>query len=133
MAELKCALEDIIKMKKKFSQSSGLFDALSFYLCVLYSNLIIYHTEIPNKFIDKITLSLMEYPVKLPDNNTVDLSTITRSRKMQRYINPFTNENLTEDDLVPQEDLCKLITEWKVKTLASHKIKKEYLECVLLD
>lgn len=75
----------------------------------------------------------MEYPVKLPDNNTVDLSTITRSRKMQRYINPFTNENLTEDDLVPQEDLCKLITEWKVKTLASHKIKKEYLECVLLD
>lgn len=114
-------------MREKFTQSTDLFDELSFFLCLIYADLVV-NSESKEEFNDFITQSVMEYPVKLPSKNIVDRSTIIKSG----YKNPYTREKLEVTDLEPQYELLKNITEWKEKTLKSHNIEKiGSLRCIL--
>lgn len=133
---MRSALENIDKMKVVFLQSRIIFDALSFYLCVLYSHLIIDYDndddKCPENFKDPLSSSLMEYPVYLNDKNIVDRITIMRNG----FENPYNNIYIKDldIDLIPQNDLREKITKWKLDKYKLHKIGREKsLQCVLIN
>lgn len=56
--------------------------------------------DFPDEFLDPITYTVMSDPVKLPTGMTVDRSSIL-THLMSKSTDPFTNQPLTEADLVP--------------------------------
>ncbi len=70
--------------------------------------------EIPEEFLDPIQCSLMEDPVILPSSKTViDRATIKR-HLANTATDPFNRSHLTEEMLIPNEELKKKILEWRI-------------------
>lgn len=68
--------------------------------------------EPPEEFVCPIMATLMEFPVKLPGNFVVDRSSIEQCL-LNKAVNPFTNQPMTLDDVVPHDDLRVRIERWK--------------------
>jgi len=69
--------------------------------------------EIPDDFLDPITMVLMTDPVKLPDSQIiVDRSTIER-HLMNASTDPFSRSSLTMDKVQPEVELQGRIKEWR--------------------
>jgi len=75
-------------------------------------NITIETEEAPEEFYDSIMGTLMENPVKLPSGNIVDKITILQHLKNDSS-DPFTRQELKEEDLVYDYELKKKINEWK--------------------
>jgi len=68
--------------------------------------------DAPEEFYDAIMGTIMEIPIKLPSGNYVDRTTIVQHLKNDTS-DPFTRQELREDDLVIDEDLKVRIIEWR--------------------
>lgn len=68
--------------------------------------------SIPDEFMDPILNILMTEPVILPDSKvTLDRKTIQRHLKNSQT-DPFSRKELTEDELIPNEELKAKLMEW---------------------
>ena len=70
--------------------------------------------EAPDEFYDAIMSTIMENPVILPSNNIVDKTTILQHLKNSNT-DPFTRQELLEEDLVYHTELKERIDKWKNK------------------
>ena len=70
--------------------------------------------DAPDEFYDAIMGTIMEIPIKLPSGNYVDRTTILQHLKNDTS-DPFTRQELREEDLVIDEDLKLRIVEWRNK------------------
>lgn len=72
--------------------------------------------SIPDEFMDPILNILMTEPVILPDSKvTLDRKTIQRHLKNSQT-DPFSRKELTEDELIPNEELKAKLMEWLAKS-----------------
>lgn len=68
--------------------------------------------SIPDEFLDPILNILMTEPVILPDSKvTLDRKTIQRHLKNSQT-DPFSRKELTEDELIPNDELKAKLMEW---------------------
>jgi len=67
--------------------------------------------DAPDDFYDAIMGTIMSNPVKLPSGNLVDKTTIIQHLKNDTS-DPFTRQELKEEDLVYDDELKKRIDEW---------------------
>ena len=68
--------------------------------------------DIPEEFLDALLDTIMDDPVILPSKNVVDKTTILQHLKNDTS-DPFTREELKEEDLVYDNDLKQKIQLWK--------------------
>ncbi|TRX92652.1 hypothetical protein FHL15_006326 [Xylaria flabelliformis] len=80
--------------------------------------------EIPPEFEDPIMGDLMTDPVILPSRHIMDRSTIVQ-QLLSTPKDPFSNVQMTIDDVVPADDLRKQIEEWKAERIARAKGKSK--------
>ncbi|KAI0200542.1 ubiquitin fusion degradation protein 2 [Astrocystis sublimbata] len=78
--------------------------------------------DIPPEFEDPIMGDLMTDPVILPSRHIMDRSTIVQ-QLLSTPKDPFSNVQMTIDDVVPADDLRKKIEAWKAERIASAKQK----------
>lgn len=78
--------------------------------------------EIPPEFEDPIMGDLMTDPVILPSRHIMDRSTIVQ-QLLSTPKDPFSNVQMTIDDVVPADDLRKQIEAWKAERIARAKDK----------
>ncbi|KAH8158731.1 hypothetical protein CIB48_g9518 [Xylaria polymorpha] len=78
--------------------------------------------EIPPEFEDPIMGDLMTDPVILPSRHIMDRSTIVQ-QLLSTPKDPFSNVQMTIDDVVPADDLRKQIEAWKAERIAGAKGK----------
>ncbi|KAI1311747.1 ubiquitin elongating factor core-domain-containing protein [Xylaria venustula] len=78
--------------------------------------------EIPPEFEDPIMGDLMTDPVILPSRHIMDRSTIVQ-QLLSTPKDPFSNVQMTIDDVVPADDLRKQIEAWKAERIALAKGK----------
>ncbi|KAI1754674.1 ubiquitin fusion degradation protein 2 [Xylaria castorea] len=78
--------------------------------------------EIPPEFEDPIMGDLMTDPVILPSRHIMDRSTIVQ-QLLSTPKDPFSNVQMTIDDVVPADDLRKQIDAWKAERIARAKDK----------
>ncbi|KAI1438924.1 ubiquitin fusion degradation protein 2 [Xylaria sp. CBS 124048] len=78
--------------------------------------------EIPAEFEDPIMGDLMTDPVILPSRHIMDRSTIVQ-QLLSTPKDPFSNVQMTIDDVVPADDLRKQIEAWKAERIAIAKAK----------
>ncbi|KAJ2983669.1 hypothetical protein NUW58_g6211 [Xylaria curta] len=78
--------------------------------------------EIPPEFEDPIMGDLMTDPVILPSRHIMDRSTIVQ-QLLSTPKDPFSNVQMTIDDVVPADDLRKQIEAWKAERIASAKAR----------
>ncbi|KAI0913526.1 ubiquitin fusion degradation protein 2 [Ustulina deusta] len=78
--------------------------------------------EIPPEFEDPIMGDLMTDPVILPSRHIMDRSTIVQ-QLLSTPKDPFSNVQMTIDDVVPADDLRKQIAAWKAERIARAKGK----------
>ncbi|KAI2642296.1 ubiquitin fusion degradation protein 2 [Xylaria nigripes] len=78
--------------------------------------------EIPPEFEDPIMGDLMTDPVILPSRHIMDRSTIVQ-QLLSTPKDPFSNVQMTIDDVVPADDLRKQIEAWKAERIAIAKAK----------
>ncbi|KAI1426263.1 ubiquitin elongating factor core-domain-containing protein [Xylaria sp. FL1777] len=76
--------------------------------------------EIPPEFEDPIMGDLMTDPVILPSRHIMDRSTIVQ-QLLSTPKDPFSNVQMTIDDVVPADDLRKQIEAWKAERIARAK------------
>eukprot|EP00967_Tisochrysis_lutea_P025229 scaffold29051_cov28-Tisochrysis_lutea.AAC.4 len=69
--------------------------------------------EIPDDFLDPITMEIMVDPVRLPSGTVIDRPTICR-HLLSDETDPFTRQRLTVEMLVPDEDMKKRIEEFRL-------------------
>ena len=68
--------------------------------------------DIPEEFLDALLDTIMDDPVILPSKNVVDKTTILQHLKNDTS-DPFTREELKEEELVYDNDLKQKIQLWK--------------------
>ncbi|KAI8634270.1 ubiquitin fusion degradation protein 2 [Xylariaceae sp. FL1651] len=78
--------------------------------------------EIPPEFEDPIMGDLMTDPVILPSRHIMDRSTIVQ-QLLSTPKDPFSNVQMTIDDVIPADDLRKQIEAWKAERIALAKAK----------
>ncbi|KAI0451534.1 ubiquitin fusion degradation protein 2 [Xylaria acuta] len=78
--------------------------------------------EIPPEFEDPIMGDLMTDPVILPSRHIMDRSTIVQ-QLLSTPKDPFSNVQMTIDDVVPADDLRRQIEAWKAERIARAKEK----------
>ncbi|KAF2971472.1 hypothetical protein GQX73_g2152 [Xylaria multiplex] len=78
--------------------------------------------EIPPEFEDPIMGDLMTDPVILPSRHIMDRSTIVQ-QLLSTPKDPFSNVQMTIDDVVPADDLRRQIEAWKTDRIACAKEK----------
>ncbi|KAI1819197.1 ubiquitin fusion degradation protein 2 [Xylaria intraflava] len=78
--------------------------------------------DIPPEFEDPIMGDLMTDPVILPSRHIMDRSTIVQ-QLLSTPKDPFSNVQMTIDDVVPADDLRKQIEAWKAERIALAKAK----------
>ncbi|KAI0431363.1 ubiquitin fusion degradation protein 2 [Xylaria sp. FL1042] len=78
--------------------------------------------EIPPEFEDPIMGDLMTDPVILPSRHIMDRSTIVQ-QLLSTPKDPFSNVQMTIDDVVPADDLRKQIEAWKAERIAQARAK----------
>lgn len=76
--------------------------------------------DIPPEFEDPIMGDLMVDPVILPSRHIMDRSTIVQ-QLLSTPKDPFSNVQMTIDDVVPADDLRKQIEAWKAERIARAK------------
>ncbi|GAP83643.1 putative ubiquitin conjugation factor E4 B [Rosellinia necatrix] len=76
--------------------------------------------DIPPEFEDPIMGDLMTDPVILPSRHIMDRSTIVQ-QLLSTPKDPFSNVQMTIDDVVPADDLRKQIEAWKAERIARAK------------
>ena len=81
---------------------------------ILLINVDIEEEEAPEEFYDALMSTIMENPVILPSNNIVDKTTILQHLKNSNT-DPFTRQELKEEDLVYHTELKEKIIKWKNK------------------
>lgn len=79
--------------------------------------------DVPEDFMDPITMACMVDPVRLPDSRIIiDRSTIERHLE-ESSVDPYSRAPLEADALEPMHDLKKQIEEWR-KALAAKPVKE---------
>ncbi|KAI0517319.1 ubiquitin fusion degradation protein 2 [Xylaria bambusicola] len=78
--------------------------------------------DIPPEFEDPIMGDLMSDPVILPSRHIMDRSTIVQ-QLLSTPKDPFSNVQMTIDDVVPADDLRKQIEAWKAERIARAREK----------
>lgn len=71
------------------------------------------YDDAPEEFLDALTFEVMKEPVQLPCGQVVDRLTIQR-HLLNDARNPFTNQPLTMEEVVPQPELQSRIEAYKV-------------------
>lgn len=79
-------------------------------------------TDIPPEFEDPIMGDLMTDPVILPSKAVVDRSTIVQ-HLLSDPKDPYTRQPMTEEDVVPHDELRMQIEAWKAEKLAARKAR----------
>jgi ubiquitin conjugation factor E4 B len=79
-------------------------------------------TDLPPEFEDPIMGDIMSDPVILPSKHVVDRSTIVQ-HLLSDPKDPYTRQPMTEDDVVPHDELRKQIEAWKAEKLAARKAR----------
>mmetsp|Transcript_46593 Transcript_46593/g.122326 ORF Transcript_46593/g.122326 Transcript_46593/m.122326 type:complete len:1040 (-) Transcript_46593:517-3636(-) len=74
--------------------------------------------EVPDEFLDPITASLMDDPVKLPSGHSVDRAVISR-HLLSDETDPFSRQRCTVDMLVDDTELKVKIEAWKAERKAA--------------
>ena len=99
----------ILNREKLFNQKQ----IIEFKQLLFKININIDEDDAPDEFYDAIMGNIMKDPVKLPSGNIVDKTTILQHLKNDTT-DPFTRQELKEEDLVYDDKLKKKIEEWKV-------------------
>ncbi|XP_037954854.1 ubiquitin conjugation factor E4 B-like [Teleopsis dalmanni] len=82
----------------------------------------------PDEFKDPLMATLMSDPVTLPSGTVMDRTIITR-HLLNSSTDPFNRQPLTEEMLVPNEDLKKRIEAWRQE----QNLKQTENKCKLID
>ncbi|RKU40882.1 hypothetical protein DL546_001559 [Coniochaeta pulveracea] len=106
------AQEAWLALQQKFAQAKEILDQAE----------ADFGTDLPPEFEDPIMGDIMNDPVILPSKHVVDRSTIVQ-HLLSDPKDPYTRQPMTEDDVIPHDELKKQIEAWKAERLAARKAK----------